>query len=147
MEADYRPFHSEPLCGSIEVSYGDRSVSSPLGAEERLDGYDRSERCLPSDSHSSTEPQVSKVHSQGEGLAVQGSLLLAVHSASGFHPGPGSGFRNHASPGRPDVEVSGRLADHGLFSSRGLLGKGHGSPAMSRVGIIVNLEKSSLIPS
>ena len=117
VEVDYRPFHCEPLCGSLEVSYRDRSVGPPLGAEERLDGDSRSEGCLPSDSDLSTEPQVSKVHSRREGLAVQGSLLRAVHNASGFHSGYGSGFRNHASPGRPDVEVSGRLADNSLFSS------------------------------
>ena len=74
---------------------------------ERLDGYDRSERCISSDSHSPTELQVSELHSWRESLAVQGSLFRAVHSASSFHTGHGSGIRNLASPGHPDVEVFG----------------------------------------
>ena len=134
VEAHYRSLHSQPLGGDLEVSYRDGPISSSLGAERRLDGLHRSERRLPSGSDSSSESKVFEVHGRRESLAVQGSLLRSVHGTSGLHPGYGSSVRLSSSAGRPDVEISGRLADNGILSGGSLLGKGQGSPTLSRVG-------------
>ena len=106
VEAHHRSFHSQPLGGDLEVSYGDGPIGSSLGAERRLDGLHRSERRLPSDSNSSSESEVLEVHGWRESLAVQGSLLWSVHGTSGLHSGYGSGVRLSPSAGRPDVEIS-----------------------------------------
>ena len=111
-----------------------------------MDGLYRSERRIPSGSDSSSESEVFEVYGRRESLAVQGSLLRSVHGASGLHPGYGSGVRLSSSAGRPDVEISGRLADNGILSGGSLLGKGQGSPTFE-LGIVVNLDKSSLTPS
>ena len=134
MEAHHQSLHSQPLGGGLEVSYGDSPIGSSLGAEKRLNGLHRSERCLPSDSDSSSELEVIEIHSQRESLAVQGSLLQSVHGASGLHPGYGSGVRLSPSAGHLDVEISGRLADNSILSGGSLLGEGQGSPTLSRVG-------------
>ena len=53
MEAHHRSLHSQSLGGGLEVSYGDSPIGSSLSAERRLDGLYRSERRLPSGSDSS----------------------------------------------------------------------------------------------
>ena len=118
----------------FEVSNGDCPVGPPVGSEERLDGYYRSQGRLPPDSDSSVESEVSEVYGRRESLAVQGSLLRPIHGTAGIYPGYDLGIRFSTSSGCQDVAIPGRLADHGFLSRRGLPGKGHGTPTLSRVG-------------
>ena len=106
----HRSLHPEPVGGEDAFSDGDCPVGSPLGAEERLDGLNRSEGRLPSDSDSPIESQVSQVRSWREGLVVQGPLLRSVHGATGVHVGHGSCVR-FPPVRRSDASSSGRLAD------------------------------------
>ena len=128
LAANHRPVHPEPECGSDPFSDGDLSDGSPLCVEERLDGFHRSEECVPSDPDPSCVSQVSQVHSWREDLAGPGPLLRSVHSPTGVHPCDGSCVRN------PDALVSGRLADSCVISGGSLLGKGQGSQPLSRAG-------------
>ena len=124
MKTDHRPLHPEPVCGSDPFSDADGSVGSSLCAKEQLDGLHRFEGCVPSGTDSPCQSQVSQVHSQREDVAVSRPLLWAVHGASGLHSHDGSSFGVPPLAGRPDASVSGRLADSGVFTGGGLLGKG-----------------------
>ena len=134
VEAHYRSLYSQPFSCDFEVSNGDCPVGPPVGSEERLDGYYRSQGRLPPDSDSSVESEVSEVYGRRESLAVQGSLLRPIHGTAGIYPGYDLGIRFSTSSGCQDVAIPGRLADHGFLSRRGLPGKGHGTPTLSRVG-------------
>ena len=129
VETYHRCLHSEPVSCEDAVSDGDCPVSSPLGAEERLDGLHRPEGRLPSGADSSIESQVPQVHSRREGLAVQGLLLRSVHSAAGA--GHGSCVRFPPPVRCSDASLSGRLADSSFVSGGSLLGKGQ-SPEFVR---------------
>ena len=104
-----------------------------------------SEGHLPSDSDSSIKSQVPQVHSRREGLGVQGSLLRSVHSASGVHTGHGFCVWFPPPVWHSDASLSGQLIDSCFVSQGSLLGKGQGPKSLSRLGTVVNLEKSSLV--
>ena len=114
VETYHRSLHPEPVGGEDTVSDGDCSVSSLLGAEERLDGLHRPEGCLPSGPNSPTEFKVPQVHSQREGLAVQGPLLWSLHGATGVQSDHGSCVWFPPPVRRSDFEISGLI----LASSR-----------------------------
>ena len=134
VEAHYRSLHSQSFSGFLEISNGDSPVCPLVGSEERLDDHYRSQGRIPPNSYSSTESEISEVHGRRESLAVQGSLLRSFHGTADIHSGYGSGIRLFTSSGCQDATIPGRLADHGFLSGRSLLGKGHGSPALSGVG-------------
>ena len=127
MEADYRPVHSEPECGSDSFSDGDFSDGSLFCAEEQLDGLHRSEECLPSDSDPPCVLHVPQVHSRRADLAVPGPLLRSVHSPAGFHLRDGSCVGVPPSAGSSDASVFRRLADPSFVLGGSLLGKGSSS--------------------
>ena len=147
METDHQPLHSEPVSGSDVFSGGDCSDGPSFGAEERLDGLRRSERRVPSDPDPPCELQVSQVHSRRQDLAVSGSVFQSVHGATGVYSHDGTCVGLPPSAWCPDASVSGRLADSGFFLGGGLVGKGSGSRLVPGTGIVINLEKSTLLPS
>ena len=134
LAADHRPVNSEPECGSDSFSDGDTSDGTACCPQERLDGFHRSEGCVPSDPDPPCVSQVSQVHSRREDLAVPGPLLRSVHSSTGVHSCDGTCVRIPPSAGNPDASVSGRLADSCVISGGSLLGKGQGSQPLSRAG-------------
>ena len=103
-------------------------------AEERLDGFHRYERCVPSDPDPSCVSQVSQVHSRREDLAVPGPLLWSVHSPTGLHSRDGSCVGVPPSARSSDASVTRRLADSCVVSGGSLLGKGSGSQPLSGAG-------------
>ena len=141
---DYRSVHPEPECGSDSFSNGDFSDSPSFCVEERLDGLHRCEGSLSSDHDPPCVPQISQVHSRREDLAVPGPLLWSV--PTGFHSRDGSCVGVPPSAGSSDASVSRRLADPCVVLGGSLLGKGSLS-LCQELGIVVNLEKSTLTPS
>ena len=145
VEANHRPFHSEPLSPQVFVQDGDSPVCASVGAKQRLDGL---VGCIIASSNPSGQPQVSQVCSLRMGVAVQDSVLWSLHGSTGFHEGHGSGINLSSSCGDLDSLLPRRLADPGSLSFSGSLSSRHSSAVVSGLGVCGELGevKSSSIP-
>ena len=70
-----------------------------------------------------------------------------MHSPTGVHSCDGICGGIPPSAGNPDASVSGQLADSCIIPGGSLLGKGQVLSLCQELGIVVNLEKSTLTPS
>ena len=113
----------EPQGGEDTFQDGDSPVHSVVGLQRGLDGLHRSQRCLSSDSNTSRIQKISEVHGLREGLPIQGPLLWSVHGSAGLHAGHG------------DWLIRFRLALRTVLR------------LCNSLGIVVNWEKSQLVPT
>ena len=144
LAADHRPVHPEPECGSDPFSDGDPSDGSPLSAEKRLDGFHRSEGCVPSDPDPSCVSQVSQVHSRREdqvlcfGLSTAPQVFTHVMApVSGFLHQLGIRLLRYLD----DWLIPASSQEEGCWARDKVLS------LCQELGIVVNLEKSTLTPS
>ena len=147
MEAHHRSLHSQPLGGDLEVSYGDGPIGSSLGAERRLDGLHRSERRLPSGSDSSSESEVFEFTAGGRawqfrvlcfGLSTAPQVFTQVMA-------PVSGFLH-----RLGVRMLRYVDDWLIMASsqeEACWARDKVLQLCQELGIVINLDKSSLTPS
>ena len=147
VEAHHRPLLSEQLCGENPLLHGDHPVGSSVHSAERLDGFGIHEGCLPSGSYSSFKSQIPAVCGGGQNLAVSGSCF-------GFTMAPQVFTRVMALVSaflqRMGVQIL-RYQDDwlDLASSRegAIWVRDQVLDLCQTLGIVVNLEKSSLSPA
>ena len=142
-EADYRSVGSKSFCGKDSIQEGDHSVGNSFDPPVRLDHFSGSQGCVPSSSSASFEPQVSAVCGRGQDVAVSSLVLRPHHGASGVHQGNDSAFSLSPSFGHSCPTLSGQLVNSCSFSKV----RDTVLDLCVDLGIIVNLEKSSLTPS
>ena len=107
----------------------------------------RFEGCVLAGSDASGISQVPQVHGGREGVPVQSSFLWTLHRSSGFHPGHGSCFRNLSQDRGAFTSLSRQLVNSGLLSEQVLLALETVLQLCGTLGIVVNWEKSQLIPT
>ena len=119
------------------VQDGVKSVGTSVYQELRLDDLHRSQGLVPSGSDSPGQQEVFEICSRRQSISVQGALLWPLHCPSSIHKGHGSG-----------VIVSPQYLDDWLIlASSHLEARDKVLRMCSLLGIVVNLEKSSLVPS
>ena len=147
VEAGNRPLATESENSEDILQDGDSPVCTSVDTAWRLDGFPGLEGCVLAGSDASGVSQVSQVRGLWEGLPVQSSLLWPLHSPAGFHMGHGSCF-GFSSPLRHQLH---RYLDDWLIqaSSREqvLLALDTVLQLCLSLGIVVNWEKSQLIPT
>ena len=146
----HRPLSPQRLGGALQFSHGDCPVRSPVSLSGGLDGVPGSPGRLPPGSSSSGFSPLPEVLRGGCGVSVSSPVLRPFLSPSGVHPRRGSYFVHHASPRFSSSPLFGRLASPGLHLPGTSACKGLPPLAMSSPrghGVIVNLSKSSLVPT
>ena len=147
METGHRPFHSE-LEGSTDILQdGDASIRSSLGLSGELDGVSELEGCILAGTNASGFTQVPQVHGGGEGVPVQGALLRPFHGSAGLYQGHGSCVSDSSQDGGTASPVSRRLVASGFLTRSGLLALRTVLRLCRSLGIVVNWEKSQVIPT
>ena len=147
VETGHRPFHSELGDSADILQDGDTSIRSSLGSSGGLDGVSGLEGCVLAGANAPKFTQVPQVHGGGEGVPVQGTLLRLFHSSASFYQGmaPVSailhrmGVRLRRYLDAWLLQASSR--EQVLFVLRTVL------QLCRRLGIVVNWEKSQVIPT
>ena len=146
VETGDRPFVAEPEDSEDVLQDGDSPVGYVVGPTWRLDGVSRLEGRLFAGSNASGISQVPQVRGVWEGLPVQGSLLWPLHGSTSFHTGHGSGVSISPSGIRlrrylDDWLIQASSREQVLLALESVL------QLCGELGIIVNWEKSHLVPS
>ena len=136
MEAGHRPLVTESEGSEDFFQDGDSPVCTSFGSERGLDGVSRLEGCVLASSDASGKPQVPQIRSVREGVPVQGSLLWAVHGSAGLH---WSGIRLRRYLDGWLIQASSR--EQVLLALDTVL------QLCQSLGIVVNWEKSQLVPT
>ena len=147
VETGHRPFHSELEDSADILQDGDTSIRSSLGSSGGLDGVSGLEGCVLAGANAPEFTQVPQVHGGGEGVPVQGTLLRLFHGSASFYQGmaPVSailhrmGVRLRRYLDAWLLQASSR--EQVLFVLRTVL------QLCRRLGIVVNWEKSQVIPT
>ena len=147
VETGHRPFHSELEDSADILQDGDTSIRSSLGSSGGLDGVSGLEGCILAGVNALEFTQVPQVHGGGEGVPVQGTLLRLFHGSASFYQcmAPVSailhrmGVRLHRYLDAWLLQASSR--EQVLFVLRTAL------RLCRRLGIVVNWEKSRVIPT
>ena len=144
----WRPVIDLPLLNLkvIKTSFKN-PVSSSVSSPRRLDGVSSVEGCLLADSCSSGQPQVSQIRGFWPGVPIQGSELWSLHGSSGFYQGHGFGLCFPSSYWYQHLLLPGRLADPSGISFLDHVGLDAILHLCQSLGIIVNWEKSHLVPA
>ena len=143
----HRPLPSQSLCGRVSISDGDHSVCAPVGASGGLDGLHRSERSVSSSAGSPSFSSLSSLRVQRPSLPVQSAVLWLSTAPQVFT--------------RVMAPVSAILHSMGIRMRRYLddwLVQSSSQESLLRdlqtvlllcheLGIVVNPQKSNLVPS
>ena len=124
LEAYHRPLSSKQFRSQDQVQDGDHPVGPPVSSQERLDGLNRSEGCVPSDPDSPSKQEVSSLCSRRRDLAVQVSLFRSDNGATGVYSGDGPGFDLSPSSRYQSSEIPGRLVNSSRVFGQSSLGEG-----------------------
>ena len=147
VETGHRPVHSE-LEGAADILQdGDTPIRSSLGSSGGLDGVSGLEGCVLAGANASGFTQVPQVHGGGEGVPVQGTLFRPLHGSTSFYQGHGS---VSAILHRMGVRLRRYLDDWLLQASsrkQVLLALRTVLQLCRRLGIVINWEKSQLVPT
>ena len=84
---------------------------------------------------------------QGSRFPIQSSVLWTLHGSTGLLSGHGSCFRHSTRYGYLHAQVSRRLASPVIFSGVPSPGSPDCPQALPRVRVVINREKSHLVPS
>ena len=147
VETGHRPFHSELEDSADILQDGDTSIRSSLGSSGGLDGVSGLEGWVLAGANAPGFTQVPQFHGGGEGVPVQGTLLRPFHGSASFTRvmAPVSAILH-----RMGVRLR-RYLDGWLLqaSSREqvLLALRTVLQLCRRLGIVVNWEKSQVIPT
>ena len=114
-----RPLPPQPVCSCLSLPHGDSTVSPPVSASGRFDGF-----AGPSGPSSPGISPFSEVLCERGSLVVPRSLLRPFHRPAGIHACHGSDLVDHASPRVLDLEVPRRLASPRVLLSEPGLGEG-----------------------
>ena len=147
LETSYRSLPSQPLHSPLPVPHGNFGFRPPVAPPWRLDSLIRSPGCLPPGPCPSGLSEVSQVLRWSRGFSVQGSLLWSFFSASGLHPGHGSSLLLYAPLRVLDPSLPRRLAGSGSSFQEITRARDFLLWLCDQLGILVNLAKSTLIPS
>ena len=145
--SSHRPLPSQSLCGHVSLSDGDHSVCASVGASGGLDGLHRSQGSVSSGAGSSCFSSLSTLRIPRQGLSVQRSLLWPLHGSAGLHQGHGSCFRHSPFYGDPHEALPRRLAVQSSSRESFLRDLQTVLHLCHKLGIVVNPQKSNLIPS
>ena len=149
LAAGNRPFSIESQGVKDTIQDGDYPVHSVVSPQRGLDGLHRPQRCVSPGSNPPGFQEVSEVHGLQQGLSIQGPLLRPVHGSAGLHPGHGSGF-GHFTYFRHSSSAVGYLDDWLIQASsreQVLLSLRTVLHLCNPLGIVVNWEKSQLVPT
>ena len=147
MASGHRPLPSQSLCGRVTLSDGDHSVCTPVSTSGGLDGLHRSQGSVSSGASSSCFSSLSSLHVPWHGLPVQSSVLWPLHGSAGLHQGHGSCFSYTPSLGicmrryLDDWLVQSSSRESLLEDLQTVL------QLCQELGIVINPQKSNLIPS
>ena len=119
---------------------GDHPVCSPVCPSGRLDGLHRSQGGLPSGSSPSGISPLPSLCGKWPSLPVHSSVFWPIHGPAGFLPSHGSCFRHSPFLGYSHEPIP-RRPQSLLQDLRVVL------DLCRELGIVVNLEKSILVPS
>ena len=147
MEDGHRPLTTESEGADDILQDGDSPVSTSVGTSWRLDGVSRLEGCILAGSDASGISQVPQICGGGEGVPIQSSLLWSLHGSSGFHPGHGSCFGISSQDRHSVASIPRRLVDPASSREQVLLALETVLQLCKSLGIVVNWEKSQLIPT
>ena len=145
--SSHRPLPSQSLCGHVSISDGDHSVCASVGASGGLDGLHRPQGSVSSGAGSSCFSSLSSLRLPRQGLSVQGSLLWPLHGSAGLHQGHGSCFRHPPFYGNPYEALPRRLARPVFLSQIPPPDLQIVHRLCHELGIVVNPQKSNLVPS
>ena len=168
VEAGHQPLATESD-GSEDFFQDEDSLVCSLGAERGLDGVYRLEGCVLASSDAFGKPQAPQIHSVRDGVSVQSSLLWAFHGSVCLHAGHGSAFGFSSPVRHSSSSFPRRLADPSVLPGAGSSCSGHHflddwliqASSLVQVllaldtvlhlchslGIVVNWEKSQLVPA
>ena len=143
----HRPLPSQLLCGRVSLSDGDHSVHAPVSTSGGLDGLHRSQGSASSSADSPGFSSLSALRIQRPRLPIQSAVLWPLHGSAGLHSGHGSCTAILHSMG---IRMRQYLDDWLVQSSsqasllrdlQTVLQLCH------ELGIVVNPQKSNLVPS
>ena len=147
VETGHRPVHSE-LEGAADILQdGDTPISSSLGLSGGLDGVSGLEGCVLAGANASGFTQVPQVHGGGEGVPVQGTLFRPLHGSTSFYQGHGSCVSDFTQDGGTTSSLPGRWLLQASSREQVLLALRTVLQLCRRLGIVVNWEKSQLVPT
>ena len=119
VETGRRPFHSELEDSAAILQDGDTSIRSSLGLSGGLDGVSGLEGCVLAGANAPGFTQFPQDHGGGEGVPVQGTLLLPFHDSASFYQGPGSCFSDSTQDGGMTSSLPERLVASGILTRAG----------------------------
>ena len=147
LETRHRSLDPQFVCGCVSLPHGDHPVCPALSSSGGLDGLHRPQGSLPTGPCPSGLSSLPAVCGSGQCLPVLCPLLRPFHCTSGLHTGHGSCFRHSPLLGirlrwyLDDWLVQSSSRDSLLRDLRVVLG------LCRELGIVVNHEKSHLVPS
>ena len=132
----------QSLRGCVTLPDGDHSVSPPFRPSGRLDGLHRSSGSLLAGSGTSGIASLPPLCGLWPSISVQGVVFRPIHGPAGFHTGHGSCFCHPPLAGYPLASLPRRLARESLLRDLQVV-----LDLCRELGIVVNPEKSNLLPS
>ena len=136
----------ERVCSANSVQDGDCNLRASLRPRGRFPSFHRSEGRVFTDTRSSVVEEAFEVPVTGDSLSVQGPVLWTVDCPSGLHSGVCNRLCVGSLPRDLSSQVPGRLAGPHLFGDGGQK-ECPGSALTLSLGIVINEEKSDLVPS
>ena len=145
-QIDYRSFNSESLCSYSKFQNGDSEKGQKLHSSQRLGIFVRSDGCLFACPYSSNVSQISSLHSKQQDISIQSSPIRVVKQSFCIHStNDGNSFTStHQSyfPLSLDDWLSRNQNRRLLLQHRQFI-----IHLISALGLIINQDKSDLIPS
>ena len=118
LETNNRSLDTEPVCGIYDFPHGDSSFSVKVSASRGLDGVNRPERCLPSDSNASELSEIPQVCKFIGHFPIQSTLFRPDHGTSSIYKGDGSCFSLYAQEGLQNAKIPRRLVNSRCVGGR-----------------------------
>ena len=145
-QIDYRSFNSESLCSYSKFQNGDSEKGQKLHSSQRLGIFVRSDGSLFACPYSSNVSQISSLHSKQQDISIQSSPIRVVNQSFCIHStNDGNSFTStHQSYLFPYLDdwLSRNQNRRLLLQHRQFI-----IHLISALGLIINQDKSDLIPS
>ena len=147
MASHARPLLPERVCSANSVQNGDSSLRAPVHQRGGFPSFHRSEVRVFPDTCSSVVEEATEVPVGRDSLSVQGSVHRTVVCPLGLHQSVCSHVCMGALPRDSSSSVPGRLAGSHLFGGGGQKNVQDLLSVCHSLGIVINEEKSDLVPS
>ena len=142
-----RSVQTEHLSGNSVIQDGNSQQSQTGDPTQRLGDLPGPDRCVLACSHSQTVPEVPPILSQGSDVSVQGSPVRPCNKSLCLYPRDGCHSNLSTEEGNCTVSVPGRLVGQKSDSSGNSERSTVYTKLITSLGLIINEEKSDLVPS